>query len=298
MMNGIKCRFCIALLMIALLAATASLAETLSVQTMDTATAAEANPGYSRYIDVPGVGPWYYYAQNDPVWDESVYEQRRYDMKREFGSGGCGPTSLAIALSKQLTPEEMMAINDHRNPSRDGYFYCPCSVNTYHCNNRHEPIKVETAEDFLYNLPQVLGAYATGNNERREMYRADFAGTSINLFKHVARDYGLEYYGTSDWETVYAELQAGASVITTVTKGIFTGSSHYMVVAHADEEYVYILDPLMRTEYPNDKRGVLEILEPGLLRAKMSDFGRLSLHGYYILKKDKGITIKVEARPE
>ena len=21
---------------------------------------------YSRYIDVPGVGPWYYYAQNDP----------------------------------------------------------------------------------------------------------------------------------------------------------------------------------------------------------------------------------------
>ena len=29
---------------------------------------------YSRYINVPGVGDWYYYAQNDPEWDQSFYE--------------------------------------------------------------------------------------------------------------------------------------------------------------------------------------------------------------------------------
>ena len=69
-----------------------------------------------------------------------------------------------------------------------------------------------------------------------------------------------------------------------MTKGIFTTSSHYLVIANIDDEYIYLLDPWMRTEYELDRKHRLEVLEPGLLRAKVEDFNRLGLYGFYMMK--------------
>lgn len=253
---------------------------------VEAADAEETDPlVYSRVIDVPGVGEWYYYAQNDPRWAKSVYEPLHTEKIRNFGGGGCGPTSLAIALSRQLDAQDMPRILEHKSPSLDGYFYCPCSINSYHCSYRHEPIMIATPEAFQENLPLVVGSYATGNNAEKRKYRdSAYAGTNLTLLQDVAEDYGLEYVGTNKWATAYQALQEGYSVITTVGKGYFTGSSHYMVVAHADEEWIYILDPLMREEYERDTAGRLEVIEPGLVRASMTDFERLGLAGFYMIR--------------
>lgn len=257
-----------------------------SAQEADAAAQEESAPlVYSRYIDVPGVGPWYYYAQNDPEWKESIYETRNGNMLREFGGGGCGPTSLAIAISRQLTPQELPALLEFRNPLYDSFYYCSCSVNQYHCHEHCERRSIDTAEDFLKNLPRALGSIATGNNNLYTEYRGDFAGTSLRLFKDVATAYGLEYTTTSDWDTARQALADGYSIITTVTKGVFTNSSHYMVVASTDEEWLYLLDPLMREHYENDKWDYLEILEPGLVRMKLEHLRHVSLYGFYMIRK-------------
>ena len=50
----------------------------------------------------------------------------------------------------------------------------------------------------------------------------------------------------------------------------FTNSSHFVVLAWADEEYLYILDPLRRDDYrATDKYGVLEVLSPGVVRVSL-----------------------------
>lgn len=250
----------------------------------DSAQEQDAPLEYSRYIDVPGVGSWYYYAQNDPEWARSYYEPAGEHQYRRFSSSGCGPTCLAIALTRQLEPEDLVYLLEKRDPRTKGFRYCSCSVNNLHCFERHEPTYVTTPEEFLHNLPRVLGAYAAGNNYDFHLYRNDFSGTSLNLFPKIAEVFGLDYIGTSKWETAEEKLKEGYSVITTVTKGIFTTSSHYMVVANIDDEYIYLLDPWMRTEYELDRKHRLEILEPGLLRAKREDLNRLGLYGFYMMK--------------
>ena len=239
---------------------------------------------YSRYIDVPGVGPWYYYAQNDPEWGRSYYEPKNYNDYRRFSSSGCGPTSLAIALTRQLDPEDLVLLLDKRDPRTQGFRYCECSVNFYHCFQRHEPTYITTPEEFLHNLPRVLGSYATGNNYDFHLYRSDFSGTSANLFPKLADIFGLDYIATSDWAYAREKLQEGYSVITSVTKGPFTNSSHYLVVASTDDEYIYLLDPWMRTEYELDRKHRLEVLEPGLLRMKIDDLRHVPLFGFHMMK--------------
>ncbi|MDO4484243.1 MAG: hypothetical protein Q4C54_07380 [Clostridia bacterium] len=62
----------------------------------------------------------------------------------------------------------------------------------------------------------------------------------------------------------------------------YTGGGHYMVAAAADDTYIYILDPYMKEDYSKtDKRHVIEVLEPGLLRVKIADWRSLALYGSY-----------------
>ena len=58
-----------------------------------------------------------------------------------------------------------------------------------------------------------------------------------------------------------------------------------MVIAAADEEYVYILDPLMREGYERDTSHLLEVVEPGLVRGKTKDMLRMGLSSFYTMKR-------------
>ena len=64
----------------------------------------DALAGTSRTVSVPGRGEIQYYAQNDPVWAAMRYEARKSKQARPFGQGGCGPTSMAMAIAN-LVPE-------------------------------------------------------------------------------------------------------------------------------------------------------------------------------------------------
>ena len=66
----------------------------------------------------------------------------------------------------------------------------------------------------------------------------------------------------------------------------FTGSSHYITLAAADEEYLYVLDPLRRekAEYANlDPTDMLEIITPGLVRMKQSDAMLTVMSPFYLI---------------
>lgn len=248
------------------------------------ALAQEETSVYSRIVEIEGIGQFHYYAQNDPAWLDMVYEPRKSATRRTLGQSGCGPTSLAMAIARQLPEERLPDLIAHASNPERGFPYCACSVGAYHHYGEHEVTFPTKPEDFAAALPVILASYATGNNDQwAKMRQEDVAGTSLYLFKMISDAYGLSYHVSADWEDALAALQEGCSVLTTVTKGIFTDTSHYMTLAGVADGYLYILDPLMRSEYPNDRKGRLEVVEPGVVRAKLEDVRNLWLYGFYII---------------
>ncbi len=243
---------------------------------------------YSRIIDVEGIGPIHYYAQNDPFWAGMLYEPRGAQSMRTMLSSGCGPTAAAIAIGRQLTADGLASLNDHAaNPER-GFRFCACAVNEFFHYDCPGIERASTAEHFEDCLPVILAAYATGNNAYREKFRGEGAGTSITLFQSLCKAYGLEYRPCATWEDACKVMQGGYSVITSVTRGIFTGSSHYLCLAGIHDGYLYILDPFMREEYPDDTKHLLSVVEPGLVRVRLEDAPRLEFGGFYAIGRRQG----------
>lgn len=254
-------------------------------------TAEEDEPdfdAYSRIIDVPSVGPLHYYAQNDPAWAETFYEYRDSKTWRRFQSTGCGPTTLAMAIAKQLPEETFPRLLAFAKYPERGFPFCPCSViaDPAKCSHEHEATLPTTAEDFSAFLPVILASYATGNNIHYQALRTEEPGTHLSLFKLVAEDYGLVYNATRQWETALEALRNGASVITSVVRGPFTPTSHYLFLAGADDTTLYILDSDMRNEYTMDKLGKLTLLEPGLVCVPLDEIEGIRLYSFYILSQD------------
>ena len=55
-----------------------------------------------------------------------------------------------------------------------------------------------------------------------------------------------------------------------------------------DDGYVYVLDPLMRESYDTlDKKHLLEVVEPGLVRARLSSLSSLNFSGFYIISDEE-----------
>lgn len=252
------------------------------------AALAEEEPAYSRVIDVPGAGPLQYYAQNDPVWARTIYEPYRSSHYRPFKDTGCGPSAAAMAIARQLDADQLPdLIASARDPEK-GFPYCACSVNGYRCDRSHELTTPATGEDFLSHLPIIFASYAAGNNESQTKYRTEITATSISVFSSLADAYHLHYKGTREWDKALVALKAGCSVITTVSKGIFTPASHYLFIASVDDGYVYVLDSFMRENYDElDRRHILEVVEPGLVRASLSDLNRLGFSGFYIISDEE-----------
>lgn len=248
---------------------------------------AQPEQAYSRTITIDGFGDFVYYAQNDPDWDRSLYEPRFSKNYRVMHGGGCAPTAAAIAIANLLTPQELPALLEQAADPETGFPYCPCAVNAFdHYGNEHGITDPRTPEDFRAALPVIFASYATGNNAQGLVLRKrDGFGTSTLIFETLANAYGLTYRGYDDWEDALAVLQSGGVVVTCVTRGIFTSSSHFMVIAAADEEYVYILDPLMREGYERDTSHLLEVVEPGLVRGRIKDMLRMGLSSFYTMKR-------------
>ena len=241
---------------------------------------------YSRVVNIPGLGEMVYYAQNDPLWSNAVYEAKGSPNRSTMSAGACGPTSLAMAIANQVPAEKLVALLPEAKKADQGFRFCECSVTRDYHSGDHEFIDPRTPEDFFQYLPVIFASYATGNNIHYRQFRFPGSGTNATLFKVLAQFYGLTYSGTHDWAVAREALENGWGVITTVTRGIFTKSSHYLYIAGIADGYVYIFDGLMRTEYPADKKHRLEIVEPGVVRVPVEEIAGLQLYGYYMIKAE------------
>lgn len=221
------------------------------------------------------VGPWtdvVIYAQNDPLWSEMRYESEWVSVYRNFGGGGCGPTAAAMILANMVDAVSLprMALYN-ANPL--GCLFCPCSVNRLYCDGSHAPYRLQTAEEYLRYLPVAVANFATGNNRWNLLAReGSNYGSNLKFLAPLCSLFGLEVRSPDSLEEAVEALRDGNAMALgcTVRGDPFTNSSHFVVLAWADEEYLYILDPLRRDDYrATDKYGVLEVLSPGVVRVSL-----------------------------
>lgn len=257
--------------------------ESVSVMKMEM----DALEGTSRTVNVPGRGEMQYYAQNDPVWAAMRYEARKSKQARPFGQGGCGPTSMAMAIAN-LVPEESLGGISAYARVENGYTFCTCSVNQYFCNHRHAQYKLETPAEFRRYLPLAIASFATGNNIWGETSRGDGGGTNTAFMKRVTEAYGLYFTLTKDRELALSALADGAMVIASTggKASPFTGGGHYLTLASVYEGRLYILDPYLKADYSKtDRRHLITQIEPGVLRVSMEDLDELLLYTFYIVDR-------------
>lgn len=255
--------------------------ESVSVMKMEM----DAIQGTSHTVHVPGRGEMQYYAQNDPIWARMRYEARGSNQARIFGQGGCGPTSMAMAIAN-LVPEESLGGLAAYAKMKNGFTFCTCSVNQYYCNHTHAQYRLETPAEFKRYLPVAMASFATGNNIWGENSRADGGGTSTAFMKRATEAYGLYFTLTKDRDAALSALEDGAMVVASTggASSPFTGGGHYLTLASVYEGKLYILDPYLKTDYSKtDKRHLLTQIEPGLLEADLEDIDELLLYTFYII---------------
>lgn len=219
---------------------------------------------YSGMVEVPGRGLMRYYAQNDPLWASLIYERYDSTLWRPFRDSGCCPTAAAMAVALLVPEERLSEVAAH---AKQEYSLCPCSLNKAKCYNHHERYVLTTERDFVRFLPLVFGDFALGNNIYNACSRAEFiAGTSPAYLYCVAPIYGLKLTMVSSYTEALNALEAGYGVVATAGGGgAFTNTGHYVFLAHADAERVYIMDPLARSEYKTNNGKKIEIIQPGLV---------------------------------
>ena len=236
---------------------------------------------YSRFIDVPGKGLMRYYAQNDPLWAALCYERENSQQRRPFRDSGCSPSALAMAVASLVDEEKLPAIGSF---ARKNYSLCPCSLNQERCNKNHMRYYLTSQRDYVRFLPLVIGDFATGNNSFGIYSRGEAVGTSVNYIRYVAEVYGLSLSSTSKLSEALEAVQNGCAVVVLASKGgAFTNTGHYVFLASADEERVYILDPLYRESYKTNYASKLEIIEPGLVALTMGNVSAARFGTFYIL---------------
>lgn len=239
------------------------------------------------YVTVPPLGTVMVYAQNDPLWDALRYEGGDAKTYRHFGDGACGPTAVAVVLSNLLAPEELPAIGRYTADGEDAMF-CTCSVNRYYCTHQHVPYRLQTPEEYLRYLPVAVANFAAGNNRWDvRSRRGGVAGTNMRFLPYLCEVYGLEMTLTRDMDEVLAALRNGAmAVACAIRKSPFTNTSHYVALAGADDQYLYIIDPYRRSDYYGmEDHEIIEILASCVVRVKLEDIDRCNLTPMYVMQR-------------
>ncbi|MBQ9262616.1 MAG: hypothetical protein IJ189_00210 [Clostridia bacterium] len=238
--------------------------------------------GSSGLIDVPGKGSMRYYAQNDSLWGSITYEREDTNTRRPFRDSGCSPTALAMAVAS-LVPEEKLSLISVQ--ARREYSLCSCSVNKARCNHSHTRYVLTSQRDYVRFLPLVFGDYATGNNASGNSSRGIAAGTGTGYIKDLIKIYGLTMEFANDYASARKAIRAGKAVVGLAGRGgAFTNQGHYIFLANADDEQVYILDPLCRTTYAGYNQGnKVNLIQPGLVSLKHEDIGAAKFSNFIII---------------
>ena len=221
----------------------------------------------SGYVTAENAGTWMFYAQNDPLWNRLIFEVDSSSRRRPFGDGGCGPTSIAIAIANLVKPEELPRLNAYASEPL-GYRFCSCCIGDHHCYGDHVPYQLKQPEQFLRYFPLAVAEFAMGNNTFGVQGRYDSFGTNMLYLESICSVYDISISRSREMEETLQQLRKENVVAITCSTGApFTSRSHFLVMVHADDEYLYMLDPLRRENYEEtDPSGLAEILVPGLVR--------------------------------
>ena len=246
--------------------------------------AGEESP--SGYVDVPGWGLQRYYAQNDSLWGSLNYETADTEKHRPLRDGGCGPTSAAMAIRALLEPDELMEALDKVLASPVSL--CVCSINRQGCGYNHARYPLTSARDCDRFLPLALADMATGNNIFNLHGRTFARGTNMYYISSVVKAMGLDIRNTQDRDEAFRAMKEGASVFcSSGAGGAFTNVGHYVYLAGYDDERVYFLDPLCRSEYKTNYANILRIEGNGLVSVRYEDYAKARIYSYYILTRQE-----------
>lgn len=247
-----------------------------------TKIAMDERPTLTAWEKVPGRGKMLVYAQNDPLWANMRYENRTSNTRRMFGSGGCGPTSVAMAVVN-LVPRERLADIFGYAKSPVGFVFSENSVNQYSDNKLQ--YQVQSPDEYLRYFPLVMANFATGNNLWGEVSRGATAGTSLKFVKRVAFLYKLNLTTTGIESEALDAVRRGALAVASLGSfNPFTGGGHYIVLASVDDQFAYFLDPYRQTNYDRfDKKHILSSIAPGVVRVKLEDVKQLHIGTSFLL---------------
>lgn len=230
--------------------------------------------------NVPGRGEMIYYAQNDALWKDFVYESRESKKSRPFGDGGCAPAAVGMAIAAMTEGEEITLI---ANGAKSPYSICPCSVTASKCRQHHARYTLTSVRDFERFLPLAIAEFAAGNNIYGVLSRTEDKGTATGFIHHLVKPYGLNVIIVSDYQTALDAMAQGCAVVAHSRAGsVFTNTGHYVFLAAADEERLYVMDSLCRESYDTTGASKLTVLEPGLVTLRHEDI-RIAGFGSYII---------------
>lgn len=239
----------------------------------------------SGFIQVPGIAaPMRYYAQNDALWENLVYERKGVQKVRPFRDSGCSPSALAMAIAKLVPSEELSKISGF---AAVPYTLCECSINKGACARHRGRYNITSQRDFERFLPLILADFACGNNTFGVYSRSAAQGTATAYIPKVCEVYGLDYSFTSDYQQAMtaASNENQAVIALAGSGGCFTNNGHYVFFAAADEKALFVLDSLCRTEYKTSHADKLTILQPGLVALKHSDVQYACFSNFIILTR-------------
>lgn len=223
-----------------------------------------------------------YYAQNDSLWGSLVYEAEGNAKNRPFRDSGCNPAAFAMALAKLLPDETLSVISEY---ARYPFSLCICSLNKGKCNRHSLRYMITSERDYVRFLPLILGDFATGNNIYHTQSRSAAAGTGTGYMQRVCSIYGLDFQISGAYKDAQEALadERKAVVALAGSGGCFTTTGHYVFLASMDEERLYVLDPLCRSEYKTKRAGKLNIITPGIVSISHADIGSAYFQHYVIV---------------
>lgn len=219
---------------------------------------------YNKVVEIEG-SFYLYFAQNSPEWG-GLSTVQGSNVRQSI----CAPTSLANVLVNSVPMEDLnVLLNMVSTPIRiDTMSINPVGIRSGLRFN------IERCEDLLRFLPLcITNIQLRPNNTTSKVY------TKMSYYDNYLDALSLNYTKSSDIEVCIQEIIDSGAYVIACTGGasspIAPNNGHYLTLIHADDEYIYMLDSIFRDSYQYDKKNIIEILEPGVIRVKrenLSDF--------------------------